>query len=83
MITGNVPVGEFIGWVRSLDTVLVIEFPDRGDEMVQRLLSGKHDGVNPDYDKATFERALAERFRIDRVEPVSPTRTLYEATPWR
>ena len=81
VITGNVPLREFIGWLRSLDTVVVIEFPDRSDEMVQRLLSGKHDGANPDYEKATFEQALGERFRVHRAEPVSATRTLYEATP--
>ena len=49
--------------------------------MVQRLLSGKEDGANPDYDKALFEQALSDRFRVDRVESVSRTRTLYEAQP--
>jgi hypothetical protein len=81
VITGNVPVRDFVGWLRSLDTVLVIEFPDRSDSMVQRLLSGKREGANPDYDLATFEQALQERFRVDRVEPVSATRRFYEATP--
>jgi hypothetical protein len=80
-ITGNVPVREFLAWLRSLDTALVIEFPDRSDPMVQRLLSGKQDDAHPDYDKGLFEAALEERFRIDRVEPVSETRTLYEARP--
>ena len=55
-ITGNVPVREFVAWLRSLDTALVIEFPDRGDPMVARLLSGKGDGANPDYEQAGFER---------------------------
>ena len=58
-----------------------IEFPDRGDPMVQKLLSGKPDDANPDYDKPGFEAALAERFEIVRTEPVSQTRTLYEACP--
>src|SRR3954452_5648084 len=53
-ITGNVPVPEFLEWLRSLDTSLVIEFPDRSDPMVQRLLSGKRDGSNPDYEAAAF-----------------------------
>ena len=81
VITGNVPVREFVGWLRSLDCVVVIEFPDRGDPMVQRLLSGKTKSANPDYDKAFFEQALSEQFRLDRVEAVSSTRTLYEAHP--
>ena len=50
-ITGNVPVREFLDWLRSLDTALVIEFPDRADPMVQRLLSGKREGSNPDYER--------------------------------
>jgi hypothetical protein len=80
-ITGNVPVRAFVDWLRSLDTALVIEFPERADPMVQRLLSGKREGSNPDYEKAAFERALEERFTIDRRAPVSETRTLYEARP--
>jgi hypothetical protein len=80
-ITGNVPVREFLDWLRALGTALVIEFPDRADPMVQRLLSGKREGSNPDYDKAVFERALEDRFAIDRSAPVSETRTLYDARP--
>jgi SAM-dependent methyltransferase len=80
-ITGNVPVRELLDWLRALDATLVIEFPDRADPMVQRLLSGKREGSNPDYDRAAFERALEERFTVDRSEPVSGTRTLYEAHP--
>jgi hypothetical protein len=80
-ITGNVPVREFLDWLHSLGTALVIEFPDRADPMVQRLLGGKREGSNPDYEKAAFEDALAERFAIDRSAPASETRTLYEAHP--
>jgi hypothetical protein len=80
-ITGNVPVRDFLDWLRSLDTALVIEFPDRSDPMVQRLLSGKREGSNPDYEADVFERALAERFEIEQREQVSETRTLYEARP--
>jgi SAM-dependent methyltransferase len=80
-ITGNVPVRELLDWLRSLDAALVIEFPDRADPMVQRLLGGKREGSNPDYEKALFERALEERFAIERSVPVSETRTLYEARP--
>jgi hypothetical protein len=80
-VTGNVPVREFIDWLRGLDAALVIEFPDRGDPMVGRLLGAKRDGANPDYEKATFEHALEERFLVERSERVSETRTIYEARP--
>jgi len=80
-ITGNVPLRELLDWLRSLDAALVIEFPDRSDPMVQRLLGGKREGSNPDYETAAFERALHETFTVDRTERVSETRMLYEARP--
>ena len=80
-ITGNVPVRELLDWLRSLGGALVIEFPDRDDPMVQRLLSGKREGSNPDYERTSFERALEERFTVERSAAVSDTRTLYEALP--
>jgi hypothetical protein len=80
-IAGNVPVRELLDWLRSLDATLVIEFPDRSDPMVQRLLGGKRAGSNPDYERDRFERALEERFEVDRSAAVSGTRTLYDARP--
>jgi hypothetical protein len=80
VITGNVPVREFVGWLRSLDCALVIEFPERADPMVQKLLSGKTEKANPDYERETFERALGERFEVERTERLG-SRTLYEARP--
>jgi ribosomal protein L11 methylase PrmA len=81
-ITSNVPLRELLEWLRSLDAAVVIEFPDREDPMVQRLLSGKRDGANPDYERATFELELAQRFEVRRTEPLPcGTRTLYEVSP--
>ena len=80
VITGNVPVREFVGWLRSLDAALVIEFPERDDPMVQKLLSGKTEKANPDYERETFERALGEWFEVERTERLA-SRTLYEARP--
>ena len=80
VITGNVPVREFVAWLRSLDCALVIEFPERDDPMVQKLLSGKVEKANPDYERETFERVLGERFEVERTERLG-SRTLYEARP--
>jgi ribosomal protein L11 methylase PrmA len=80
VITGNVPVREFVAWLRSLDCALVIEFPEREDPMVQKLLSGKPEKANPDYERETFERVLGERFEVERTERLG-SRTLYEARP--
>ena len=81
-IAANVPLAEVVGWLASLGGVLVVEFADRDDPMVQRLLARKRDGAHPDYRVDLFERALAEHFEIDRREPLGAgRRTLYEARP--
>jgi hypothetical protein len=81
-ITANVPIAEFLDWLRELDAPLVIEFPKRDDPMVRRLLSGKREGSNADYELETFERLLGERFDVERSEPLpSGARVLYLARP--
>ena len=65
-----------------LGTAVVIEFPTRDDPRVVSLLQRKKAGAHPDYDREPFERALAERFDIERAEQLSSgTRLLYYATP--
>jgi hypothetical protein len=50
--------------------------------MVRRLLSGKREGSNADYELETFERALADRFEIEKTEPLpSGMRVLYLVHP--
>ena len=81
-LSGNVPVRSFLDWLAELRTELVIEFPTRDDPMVARLLARKGPGANPDYDTETFERALNERWRVERRETLpSGTRILYRASP--
>jgi SAM-dependent methyltransferase len=81
-ITANVPLAEFLDWLRELDATLVIEFPKREDPMVRRLLSGKREGSNADYELETFERLLGERFDVERSEELpSGVRVLYLARP--
>jgi hypothetical protein len=81
-ITANVPIAEFLDWLRELDATLVIEFPKREDPMVRKLLSGKREGSNADYELPTFERQLGERFEVERSEPLpSGARILYLARP--
>jgi SAM-dependent methyltransferase len=81
-ITANVPIAEFLDWLRELDATLVIEFPKREDPMVRKLLSGKREGSNADYELETFERLLGEQFDVERSEPLpSGARILYLARP--
>jgi SAM-dependent methyltransferase len=81
-LTSNVPIRDFLDWLAGLRTEVVIEFPTRDDPMVKRLLSRKGPHANPDYDTETFERALNERWRVERRETLpSGTRILYRASP--
>jgi hypothetical protein len=80
VISGNVPVPEFLSWLAELQTALVIEFPTRDDPRVASLLARKKPGAHPDYDRECFERALAQRFDVSRKEELSSgTRILYYA----
>ena len=61
---------------------MVVEFADRNDPMVARLLAGKRDEVHEDYGREAFERVLGAAFEIERREELgSGTRTLYLAAP--
>lgn len=77
VIGSNVRMEEFIAWLAELGGELVIEFVDKADPMVERLLRNKVDNYE-DYDPAVFEAELERRFEIvDRLQLSSGTRTLY------
>jgi hypothetical protein len=79
VIGGNIPLAEFVQWLRDLGGDLVIEFVTRKDPMVATLLRNKEDHYS-DYDEQVFERELSSRFRIARREPLgSGTRVMYHA----
>jgi ribosomal protein L11 methylase PrmA len=81
-ITANVPVAEFLDWLASLEARAVVEFPTREDPMVRRLLSGKREGSNGDYELEAFEAALEARFAVERREALpSGTRILFQVRP--
>jgi SAM-dependent methyltransferase len=80
-ITRNVPLGSVVEWLRSLDSAALIEFPDRDDPMVQRLLEAKRDGTHDDYTRGNFEQLLGDQFTVETSTAVSPTRTIYVARP--
>src|SRR5439155_1004758 len=60
-IGGNVPVAEFLEWLRVNTGSLVIEWVAPEDPMAHRLLARKGPGEHPDYRPDWFERCLAER----------------------
>jgi precorrin-6B methylase 2 len=79
VIGGNIPMAEFVQWLRDLGGDLVIEFVTRQDPMVVTLLRNKDDQYT-DYDEQVFERELAARFTIAKRQPLgSGTRIMYHA----
>jgi hypothetical protein len=83
-ISANVPVTEFVDWLASLRSALVVEFPARDDPMVKKLMAPKREGLHPDYELEFFERRLGEAFEVERSERLeSGTRVLYFARPKR
>ncbi len=72
----NVPLDMATDWLVSLAPKGVIEFPHKGDPMVQTLLAQRAD-IFPDYDNDRFAALLGERARIVKQVDVLPTRTLY------
>ncbi len=64
---------------------LVVEFPDREDAMVKRLLARKRDGAHPDYyaQRPSSQRSSLAFEIVDSVELPSGTRALYHAAPLR
>jgi len=81
-IAGNVPVAEFLDWLRASTRSLVIEFVSPEDPMARRLLARKRPGDHPDYRADWFEQCLNERFEVVRSEQLATgTRTIYLARP--
>ncbi len=77
VIGANVPLDELVGWLAGLTEYLVIEWVDKDDPMVRRLLLNKED-LFAEYERDNFERLLAERFEVlERAELASGTRVLY------
>lgn len=80
-LSANVPIGEFIAWVRSLGADAVVEFVSKDDAMSKRLLQNKED-VFPDYTREGFEAHFEQHFRIVRRHVLGDgTRTLYYGRP--
>jgi hypothetical protein len=80
-ITGNVPVRQFVDWLASLGSHVVIEFMTREDPMVKRLLAAKRI-EHEDYERGFFEQCVGEAFEIERTQELpSGTRILYSLRP--
>lgn len=79
-IAGNVPIAEFLDWLRQTTRAVVIEFVSPEDPMAHRLLARKRPNDHPDYNEEWFDRCLRERFDVVRSETLAGgQRTLHLA----
>jgi hypothetical protein len=77
----NVPLEEVVAWLGSLGAPLVVEFADRADPMVRRMLADKP-LPGRTYSTEHFETCLEGETRVrERIMLESGTRTLYYAVP--
>jgi len=77
VIGANIPLADFVDWLATLGSDLVIEFVSKADPMVEKLLRNKDDRYD-DYDQAFLEACLERHFEIARKQTLeSGTRTLY------
>jgi ribosomal protein L11 methylase PrmA len=73
----NVPLDRVVGWLVDHAPTGVVEFVQKSDPTVQKMLALRED-IFDGYDEAAFEAALAARARIVRSEVVSTAgRKLY------
>jgi len=62
-IARNVPIPSFLDWLTGLGRCGVVEFVEKHDSTVQKMLALRED-VFDDYSLANFEQALGQRARI-------------------
>jgi hypothetical protein len=79
-ISAHIPLYEFVAWLASLGTDIVIEMVTKEDAMVKKLLLNKDDIYN-DYETEFLEECLDKHFNIEeRMSYHNDTRILYYAT---
>ena len=77
VISANVPMDEFIGWLADLSRNLVIEYVSRSDDKVKTLLRNKEDKYS-DYSRETLEKSLGRHYEIAQTQELeSGNRYLY------
>jgi hypothetical protein len=81
VIGANIPVAEFVGWLREFDAEVVLEWVGAEDDLTRMLLRNRLDQYD-DLAAETFEKIVAERFEIARAEDLKGgTRRIYRLLP--
>ena len=73
----NIPLEETVRWIMNIGKRGLIEYVDKMDETVQRMLSIKGD-IFPNYNQENFEKNILINGKIINKTILSKTRTIYE-----
>lgn len=77
----NIPLDRAVDWILALAPHGVIEFVNKDDPMIKRMLALRED-IFPNYSQANFEVILSERARITaRMDVLGGRRILYQFEP--
>jgi len=76
-LANNVPLDQAIKWLMKIAPIGLIEYVDKEDETVKKMLSLKGD-IFPDYNKENFEKNILVNGSIVNKIDLSKTRILYE-----
>lgn len=66
-MSANIPLDMFFDWLKKLGCEVVVEFVDRHDEMVIKLLTNKGEQYT-DYNRENFLAQIGQRFKIKQRE---------------
>jgi hypothetical protein len=81
VISANIPLAEFLDWLRDFDCDVVIEHVGLQDNMTLMLLRNRINQFQ-ELENANFERLLGERFEIKAREPLKGgTREIFYVSP--
>lgn len=81
VISANLPLGEVVDWLASLQCEVVFEWVPPQDPMAQRLMLNKRpDEIHPDYQEESLRRLIDRYFEVRLDRPVEGRR-LFHLTP--
>ncbi len=80
-VSANIPLPLFLGWLRSLNATIILEFVGRDDEMFGKLLENKREDY-ADYTSENFEAETRRLFSInDRLQLKGGMREMFLLEP--
>lgn len=76
-LANNVPLEDTVKWLMNIAPIGLIEFVDKEDETVKKMLSLKGD-IFPNYNQKNFEKYIENNGKIIKKTIISKTRVMYE-----